>query len=92
MIETIGYAVIAAIMYAGSMFVKKWASSDNPQDFDTTKFVSTLVVAAVIGITMVGAGVTTITEADIATQLAMYAGMTAVVENTLKLIYRKIVV
>ena len=91
MIETIGYAVIAAIMYAGSMFVKKQAGSENPQDFDAIKFVSTLVVSAVIAVTMVFAGVTVITEADVATQLAAYAGLIAVIENVLKLAYRKVI-
>jgi len=91
MIETIGYAVIAAIMYAGSMFVKKNASSENPQNFDVTKFVSTIVVAAVIAVAMVGAGATVVTEADITTQLATYAGLTAIVENTIRALYRKFV-
>ena len=91
MIETIAIAVVAAIMYAGSMYLKKLASSENPQDFDVAKFVSTLIVAVVIAATMIGAGITTITEADIATQLVMYAGLTTLIENTIKTIYRKIV-
>lgn len=91
MIETIGYAVIAAIMYAGSMYLKKSTSSVNPQDFDVTKFVSTIVVAAVIAVSMVGAGATIVTEADITTQLATYAGLTAVVENVIRALYRKFV-
>lgn len=90
MIETFILAIVSAILYAGSAFMKKNFDHDNPQSFDVTKFTSTLVVAAVIAVTMITTGITTITEADIATQLAAYAGLIAVIESVLKAIYRKV--
>ena len=90
MIETIAIAVISAILYAGSAFMKKNFDHDNPQSFDVTKFVSTLVVSVVIAVSMLAAGIYTISETDITTQIALYAGLVALVENTLKAVYRKV--
>lgn len=92
MLETIVLAIVSAILYAGSAFMKKNFNHDNPQSFDTTKFASTLLVSAVIAVSMIAAGINTVTEADIATQLALYAGMVALVENVIKAVYRKVVV
>ena len=90
MYETILIALISAIVYAGSMFLKKNVDPDNPQDFDAIKFVSTLVVSVIIAATLVAAGTTTVTEATMETQLVAYSGLIALVENVLKILIRKL--
>ena len=90
MYKTILIALISAIVYAGSMFLKKNVDPDNPQDFDAIKFVSTLVVSVIIAATLVAADVTVITESMIETQLVAYAGLIALVENVLKILIRKL--
>ena len=89
MYETILIALVSAIVYAGSMFLKKNVDPGNPQDFDAIKFVSTLVVSVIIAATMIASNVTTITESMIETQLIAYTGLIALVENVLKILIRK---
>jgi len=85
-IATVATSILAAVVYAASMYLKK-NLSDNPQSFDPLKFLSTVIVGAIVGIVMCQSG-TQVTEQDFETQLATYAGLVAVVENVLKILYR----
>lgn len=84
--NTIVNAVIASAMYAGTMYVKKAAKGDS---FDGFKFGATLIVGAGIGALSYING-WTIGEQEIQTQIVAYAGIVAVVENALKVAYRKV--
>jgi F0F1-type ATP synthase assembly protein I len=86
-VETMILAVLAAIMYAGTEFIKKYMDPTNPENFDYVKFIATIVIGAVIGVASGYQG-TIPTELSITEQLALYAGATVVLENVLKIIYR----
>ncbi len=83
--ETIIYAIIAAILYAGSQYIKK----SGAQNFDATKFTATIIVGAFIGFICYINGIE-ITELTVEQQLAAYAGLVAVIENLIKIGYRSI--
>lgn len=51
-VETILISVFAAVIYSMSMYIKKNLKSDNPQDFEVTKFLATVIVGAVVGVVM----------------------------------------
>jgi len=87
MIENILLAVIAGIMYSGTMYLKKSLNADNPQDFDVIKFISTVFVGAFVGIVLTYTG-SPVSEQTILTQLGAYAGIIAITENLLKTILR----
>lgn len=85
MIETIIYAVLAAMFYAGIVYVKKSLDTNEPEEFDSFKFLSTVIVGGFVGILLSGSP---ITEAAIQVQLGIYASVTMFVENGLKILYR----
>ena len=87
--ETVAYAIVAALAYSLIFYVKKAVREKNPPEFDYTKLGATLVVGLVIGIVFYIGGVPIATEA-VETQLIAYAGVVALVESILKLIYRAI--
>jgi|Deesub1362A_J573_1020465.scaffolds.fasta_scaffold00652_15 RsiW-degrading membrane proteinase PrsW (M82 family) len=89
-VETILTAVLAAIVYSMSMYIKKAINTEEPQDFDTVKFSSTVVVGAIVGAVMHMSGVP-ITEESFQNQFIAYAGLVALVENILKILKRALV-
>lgn len=81
-------AVVAAIIYSLSMYVKK-ALSDNPESFDWTKFLATAIWGAIVGLVMQSSGLP-ITEQSVEEKIAAYAGLIAITENILKIVWRAI--
>ena len=86
-IETIILAVLAAIMYAGTEFIKKYLDSEHPETFNYIKFLATIIIGGIIGVA-VGYEGTIPTQLSITEQLALYAGSVVVLENVLKIIYK----
>ena len=86
-IETMILAVLAAIVYAGTEFIKKYLDPEHPETFNYVKFVATLIIGAVIG-AAAGYEGTIPTQLSITEQLALYAGSVVVLENVLKIIYK----
>jgi len=84
-IATIMMAVMSAVVYA----IIAYAKTQN-ENFDSLKFLSTIIIGVCVGIMFVMSN-TPITQQTIEVQLVAYAGTTALVENVLKLIYRKII-
>lgn len=83
MLENVMVSVIAAVIYAGSAYLKRSFDPKNPEAFDGTKFLATLVVSVFVGVSLSVMGLN-ITSESIELQLAMYAGTIMVVENVLK--------
>ena len=89
-IETIILAVLAAIMYAGTEFIKKYLDSEHPETFNYIKFLATIIIGGIIGVAAGYEG-TIPTQLSITEQLALYAGSVVVLENVLKIIYRFVI-
>lgn len=85
-IETIIYAAIAAVLYAGTQFVKK-VPTDKPEEFDWNKFLATVGLGAVIGVAAALKGIVP-DQTSVELQLALFAGATAVIENGIKIVVR----
>ncbi len=86
-IETMILAVFAAIVYAGTEFIRKYLDPEHPETFDYVKFIATMIIGAVIGVAA-GYEATIPTHLSITEQLALYAGSVVVLENVLKIIYK----
>ena len=86
-IETIILAVLAAIMYAGTEFIKKYLDLEHPETFNYVKFLATIIIGGIIGVAAGYEG-TIPTQLSITEQLALYAGSVVVLENVLKIIYK----
>lgn len=78
---TVVYAVIAAIAYSASFYLKNHTSTS--ESFDPIKFCATLIVGIGISVLMLLSNVP-LTEQDFTTQIVAYAGMIAIVETLLK--------
>ena len=87
--ETIGYAIIAALIYSVVFYAKHYFKPGKPESFDPTKLGATLLVGVVLG-GIFYAGDLAITAEAVETQLIAYAGIVALVESVLKLVYRGI--
>jgi len=81
--EAIIYAVVAAIVFALSGYLK----SAKDEEFDATKFAATILVGALVGVVLYVKGAA-ITEEAVATQFAAYAGIVVILENALKTVVR----
>jgi len=81
---TILIAILAAIIFAASGYLK----SAGTENFEATKFAATVLVGIVVGAVMYVSG-SPLTEANVTTQIGIYAGIVAVVENVLKAILRR---
>ena len=84
MAVTILIAVVAAAIFAASGYLK----SVGTENFEPAKFAATVLVGIVVGAVMYASG-SPVTEANVATQIGIYAGVVAVVENVLKAILRR---
>ncbi len=82
---TVGYAILAAIVYAVFGYLK----STTQEGFEPTKFLSTIAIGAIIGVVFAFSGLQ-VTQEAVAIQLAAYAGLTAVIEDVVKSIWRRI--
>ena len=81
--EAIIFAIVAAIVFALSGYLK----SAKDEEFDVTKFATTVLVGALVGVVLYVKGAA-ITEEAVATQFAAYAGIVVIVENALKSVMR----
>jgi len=80
-------AIVSAMVYSLSMYVKKHLNSENPQSFDVAKFVTTVIWGAIVGTALQLSGVP-ITEQSVEQQFVAYAGLVAITENVVKAIIR----
>lgn len=78
--------VLGAIVYSLVFMLK---SQQDGEKLDVFKFATTAIIGFVIGVLMYGAGIP-ITEQDIGVQLVTYAGLTAIVESVLKIVWRAV--
>ena len=85
-IETIFLALVAAMLYAGTQFIKK-VPTDKPEEFNWTKFLATVVLGGAIGVAAALKGVVP-DQTSVELQLALFAGATAVIENGIKIAWR----
>jgi len=83
-LATILYAVIAALFYAGSFYLKNRQAGEA---FDPVKFLATVIVGTIVGFISVATG-SPLTEEDLITQLVAYMGIISLVENWLKMLFR----
>lgn len=83
-LEQVIMAVIASVVYSMSVYLKR-LPTDKAEAFDWMKIIATSVVAILIGLL---AGGVVPTEASIEAQLAMYGGMTMLVQNALLTVWR----
>jgi len=86
---SLGIAVLSAVVYSLSMYVKKHLNTDNPQSFDVAKFITTLIWGVIIGILLQAFGAP-VTEQAVEEQFVAYAGIIAITENIAKTIIRAI--
>jgi len=87
-VGTVLLSVFAAIVYSLSMYVKK-AMKEKPDKFDVSKFITTVIWGAIIGLVLSNSGVK-ITEQNVEAQFVAYAGLIALTENIVKFIIRAI--
>jgi hypothetical protein len=78
------YPIVGATIYAVAAYFRETPL----EKFDPIKFGSTIAVGALIGVVAVNSGIP-ITEQWVGTQIVAYAGVTAIVENVLKSIFRR---
>lgn len=86
MLGTIVFAMIAAIMYASSQFIKKWPG-DNPENFDWYKFGATVILGGLIGIAASLNGAI-VDQTNVELQIFLFAGATVIIENSIKIVVR----
>ncbi len=87
--ETVGIAILSALIYSVVFYAKHYFKPGKPEPFDPTKLGATLLVGAVLGVIFYAGGVGITAEA-VEMQLIAYAGIVALVESVLKLVYRGI--
>lgn len=86
-IATIGTAVVSSLIYSLLFFVKK-NSGEEIESYDLKKLGATLVVGLGVGVSMV-IGNVDLTQVAFEQRLAGLAGVVAVVESVLKILYRQ---
>lgn len=82
MYEQIIFAIVGAVAYGVAGYLKNTPL----ESFDLQKFATTIVIGAAIG----GIEVYYNINYDAAAQMALAAGLTAIVENVIKAIFRRI--
>ena len=86
-LPTVAYALIAAVVYAASFYLKNHVATS--ETFDLEKFAATLLVALIIGTVSALTG-SPLTEEDVIMQLISYAGLVALIESWIKTLVRGI--
>ncbi len=86
-ISAIILSAIAGAGYGVLFYVK--ARQNSGEKFDSVKLGATVLLAALIGIAMVAAGMP-VTQATVDVQIAAYVGYIVVLETLLKVIWRKL--
>lgn len=81
--ETVGYALIAAVVYSLSFYLK------SGEEFKLPKLLATALTGVIIGCLAMVGNVDAITEQWVVTQLMNYAALTALIETWIKAIVRK---
>ena len=84
MYEQIIYAVVGAVAYGVAGYLKNTPL----ETFDLQKFASTVIIGLAIG----GISVYYNINYDAAAQMALSAGLTAIVENIIKAIFRRVTI
>jgi len=84
---SLAIAVLSAVVYSMSMYVKKHLNPDNPQSFDPVKFATTVIWGVLIGVILDMSGVP-INEQSVEEQFLIYAGLIALTENIIKVVVR----
>jgi len=84
---TIGYAILAAAIYSVIFYAKHHFKPGEPESFNPAKLGATVIIGAIIGIVFYVGGLPPTAEA-VEIQLGAYAGIVALTETILKLIYR----
>ena len=87
-VETIFLALVAAMLYAGTAFIKK-VPSDKPEEFDWAKFFATVILGGLIGVMYARTDIIP-DQTGIELQLGVFAGTTAIIENMIKIAWRTI--
>ena len=87
--DTIITAILAAIAYSLIFYVKKYYKETNPESFDPTKLLATILVGLIVGVAMHFTG-DPLSQETLQNQLVAYTGIVAIVETLLKSLYRAI--
>lgn len=77
--------ILAVLGYSLTSFVKKW---EDGQVWNWGKFIATLVVGCIVGYSIRATPIGEITEGYVIAQLGMYSGLTMLIENVIKIIFR----
>lgn len=80
-----GIGAVASCFIAGAGYFKS-IDATKPEGFDAVKFLKTVILGAAVG----GIATATGLQPDLITALPMYAGVTAVLENALKGLFRRL--
>lgn len=88
MIENVGVALIAAVIYSGSMYLKKM-SGPGAEAFDWMKFLATMLVGLFVGLLSGYTGIIP-TESGIVEQMGAYAGLVVVVQTWVQMVWSKV--
>ena len=89
-IETVAMGIFVAVIYSLSVYLKKALNTENPQELDMFKVLSTAIIGGVVGLVISTTG-TLPTEVGVETQLAVMGGLVVLSENVLRIIYRALV-
>ena len=84
---TVAYAILSALIYSVIFYGKHHFKPDKPETFDPVKLGATLVIGAIIGIVFY-IGSVPITAEAVEIQLFAYAGIVALAETILKIVWR----
>jgi predicted cation transporter len=85
---TLAYAIIAAIVYSATFWIKKKASEE-PESFSWSKFAVTIAFGVGIGLAMYASG-QPITEVGIWDQIATYFALIVFIQTNLMTLYKQI--
>jgi len=83
--ETILYAIVASVVYGLAGYLK----NASQEDFDVAKFLSTFIVAILVGGVCYITGMP-ITETNVAEQLMAYTGLIVIIQQLFKALMRRL--
>lgn len=81
------FPIIAAILTASYLYVAK-ATGANPENFDLTKWLSTVIIGGgiTVGLIITGTDVSAITSDNIGIQMIAYSGLIVLIEKGVKIV------